>query len=274
MKPCIIVSTKDTAGMNIKRLLIGKYGFVESSESFQGNPVFVKEGVKIYTLSEETIHSEGVDGCVEGDWIIFATRHRAESGRKSFSVHVPGNWGKADAGGADKKLCSAVPSAMKEALNKIDTVYVEDEFDIVMECTHHGPSLEKPCLFIEIGSSEEEWERDDAGRVIAAVVNYIAMNPAKKYKEVVVLGDGHYSQVGTKLMMNTEYAVGHICPKHMLAELDEKLLKQAIEKNGARFEMVVLDWKGLGQEKERIVGMLDKLGIKYERYQRLSKEDL
>jgi len=26
-----------------------------------------------------------------------------------------------------------------------------------------------------------------------------------------------------------------------------------------------LDWKGLGQEKQRIIQMLDKIGLKYER---------
>jgi D-tyrosyl-tRNA(Tyr) deacylase len=74
-------------------------------------------------------------------------------------------------------------------------------------------------------------------------------------------------------MLNSDYAVGHICPKHMLGNLDSKLLKQAVEKNGSRFSMVVLDWKGLGAEKARIVSLLDDLGIKYERYQRLSKEE-
>jgi D-aminoacyl-tRNA deacylase len=273
MKPSIIVSTKDIAGMNIRNVLVELHGFNKTTETFHGNPVYMKEGIKLYTTDSETIHSEGIDESVEGDWIIFATRHQAASARKSFSTHVCGNWGKAEAGGSDKKLCVALPAVMKEALRKIESVYGGDEFDIIQECTHHGPLLSKPCMFIEIGSTEKEWERHDAGDVIARVVNYIVMNPVKKYKSVVVLGGGHYSQVGTKLMLKTDYAVGHICPKHMLTELDEDLLKQAVEKNGNNFDMVVLDWKGLGTEKQRIVSMLDKLDIKHERYQRLFKEE-
>jgi D-aminoacyl-tRNA deacylase len=273
MKPSIIISTKDKAGMNIKETLTGLHGFSETTEKWHGNPVYAKEGIKLYTTELETIHSEGVDKEVEGDWIIFATRHQSAAKRKSFSVHVPGNWGKAEAGGSDKKLCVALPAVMKDALRKIEGVYADDEFDIILECTHHGPLVEKPCMFIEIGSSEEEWERKDAGEVIAGVVNFIAMNPAHKYKSVVVLGGGHYSMVGTKLMLNTDYAVGHVCPKHMLGELSEELLKEAVDKNGERFEMVVLDWKGMGTDKDRVMGMIESLGVKFERYQRISKEE-
>jgi D-aminoacyl-tRNA deacylase len=273
MKPSIIVSTKDKAGINIRDVLVSLHGFVSTTEKWHGHPVYAKEGIKLYTTDEETIFSEGVDTEVEGDWIIFATRHQSAAKRKSFSVHVPGNWGKAEAGGSESKLCTAMPDVMKDSLKKISQVYLGDEFEIILECTHHGPLVSKPCMFIEIGSSEEEWIRQDAGEVIAQVVNYITMNPARKYKSVVVLGGGHYSMAGTKLMLNSELAVGHVCPKHMLESLDAELLKEAVSKNGDRFEMVVLDWKGLGAEKDRVVGMLEKLKIPFERYQRLSKEE-
>lgn len=273
MKPSIIVSSQDPAGMNIRNILVSLHGFAESTEKWHGTPVYSKEGIKLYTTDSETINSEGVDTEVEGDWIIFATRHQSAAKRKSFSVHVPGNWGKAEAGGSDKRLCNALPDVMKDALRKISGTYQGDEFELILECTHHGPFIEKPCMFIEIGSSEEEWSRPDAGEVIANVVNYIVMNPARKYKSVIVIGGGHYSMAGTKLMLSSDYAVGHVCPKHMLIHLDEKLLKEAVAKNGDRFEIAVLDWKGLGAEKERIIVMLDKLGIKYERQQRFGKEE-
>lgn len=273
MKPSIIISKKDIAGINIRDVLIELHGFKETTEMFHGNHVHAKQGIKLYTTDDETIHSEGIDKEVEGDWIIFATRHKAESGKKSFSVHAPGNWGTAEAGGSDRKLCRALPGVMKEALKKIESYYADDEFEIVIECTHHGPLIDKPCMFIEIGSSAAEWERKDAGEIIAKVINHIVMNPVKRYREVLVLGGGHYSQAGTKLMFNTEYAVGHICPKYMLEKIDSELLKQAIEKNGENFKMVVLDWKGLGTEKGRITSMLEELGVKHERYQKLSKEE-
>ncbi len=273
MKPSIIVSTQDPAGMNIRNVLTMLHGFVETTEKWHGHQVYAKSGIKLYTTDSETIHSEEIDTEVEGDWIIFATRHQSAAGRKCFCVHVPGNWSTADAGGEVKKLCFALPAVMKDALKKISQMYAEDEFAVMLECTHHGPMISKPCLFIEIGSSEEEWGRTDAGEVIAQVVNYITQNPVRKYKAVVLLGGGHYSMAGTKLMLKSVYAVGHVCPKHKLVELDEVLLQEAIAKNGDKFEMVVLDWKGLGTEKERIVSMLEKLKIPFERYQRIEKEE-
>ena len=40
------------------------------------------------------------------------------------------------------------------------------KYKLTLECTHHGPLIEKPCVFIEIGSTETEWEaaaRTDLG---------------------------------------------------------------------------------------------------------------
>lgn len=273
MKPSVIVSKQDPAGMNIRDVLVELHGFNETTETFNRNPVYAKQGIKLYTIEERTIDANGIDQQVEGDWIIFATRHQAASGKKCFCVHVPGNWAKAEAGGEDRRLCRAVPAAMKEALRKIDGIYGGDEFDISQECTHHGPAIDKPCLFIEIGSTEAEWTRHDAGEFIANVVNYLCMNKPSKYKEVMVIGGGHYSQAGTKLMSRTEYAAGHICPKHALEHLDEDMLKQAIEKNGDNFDMIVLDWKGLGTEKARVMEIIESLGLKHQRYQKMSKED-
>ncbi|MBW2967032.1 hypothetical protein KY362_00955 [Candidatus Woesearchaeota archaeon] len=273
MKPCIIVSKQDPAGISIRDLLVALHGFTDAGETFQGNPLFSKQGISLYTINERTIDADAIDEEVDGDFIIFATRHQAESGKKCFCVHVPGNWDAAEAGGTPKTLCTALPQLMKDALKKIKYVYPGDEFDIAQECTHHGPDIKKPCMFIEIGSSEDEWVRRDAGEVIANVVNHIITNPTRRCKSVIVLGGGHYNQVATKLMFNTDFAVGHVCPKYALPKLTKPLLKQAIDKNGDSFEMVVLDWKGLGPEKERLMGILESLGVKHERYQRLAKED-
>jgi D-aminoacyl-tRNA deacylase len=43
-------------------------------------------------------------------------------------------------------------------------------FDITLEATHHGPWVETPCLFAEIGSSEAEWQRTDAAALWAAIL--------------------------------------------------------------------------------------------------------
>ena len=268
MKYAILVSTKDIAGMNIKERLRDK-GFVDSDEEKFGHAVLVREGVRLYTTDKDTIYCERIDSEIEGDRIIFATRHSSCSCKKTLSVHVPGNWGKAEAGGKDKILCTAMPSEMRKAylsmMEKVETRKLDD-FEVSLESTHHGPVLSKPCMFIEIGSEESSWKDEKAGGLIADVIVELldasGDESGKSCESVVVLGGGHYNQTTNKLLLKTDYSVGHICPKHQLEDLDEEILKQALSKNGGKDAFVVLDWKGLSMEKERIVEMLDALGIR------------
>ena len=78
-----------------------------------------------------------------------------------------------------------------------------------------------------------------------------------------MIGGGHYNHYANKAMLQTNLAVGHICAKYNLENLDEDFLKQAMEKCQAK--LVLLDWKGLGKEKARILEILQKNSIEYKR---------
>ncbi len=279
----IITSTKDPAGMNIKNCLLEK-GFAETSEEQFGHKVYEKDRTKLYTTDQESIYADNIDKEMEGEKIIFATRHRSTSGKKTLSVHVSGNWGKAEAGGKDKQLCVAMPGEMKKALNLMKKKVQEEtegkrrleEYDVSMECTHHGPYIEKPCMWIEIGSEKESWQNKEAGKLIAEVIIEILDKEKEKdvqeSESVIVLGGGHYNQTANKIMTRTRYSVGHICPKYHLNELDEELIIQAMKKNPG-FSRFILDWKGMGTEKRNVVDLLEKTGIKYERYKNFMKKE-
>ena len=60
-----------------------------------------------------------------------------------------------------------------------------------------------------------------------------------------------------------------MCPKHMLKFLDERMLTEAIAKTVPRAETIILDWKGMGEEKRRIIDMIEKKGLNYERTERI-----
>jgi len=227
----------------------------------------IPSNAEIFRAEKESIYNEDIDKKIEADYFIFATRHQSSSGVKSLCVHAPGNFSDNKLGGRENELNVSMPSFMKVALNELNKKKLKD-FEIEIEATHHGPFLEKPCMFIEIGSSEREWKNPESGKLIAETILKIIENK-KNFKSCVVLGGGHYNQVAKKLMLNSEYAVGHICPKHSLENLNEKTLEQMIKRNDDKIELVVLDWKGLGKEKERVVKLLDKLKIKYERYDKI-----
>ena len=93
--------------------------------------------------------------------------------------------------------------------------------------------------------------------------NELKNNEDNSYEPVFVVGGSHYNHVANKAMLQSNLAVGHICAKYNLKNLDMSLIKQAMEKCSAR--LVLLDWKGLGKEKERVVSLLEENRILYKR---------
>ena len=51
----------------------------------------------------------------------------------------------------------------------------------------------------------------------------------------------------------------------MLDKLDKELLEQAIQKSKEKVDFIVLDWKGLGKEKQNIKELLKDLNLEYRR---------
>ena len=279
MQTAIITSKKDTAGMNIKDSLLDLSNFKETKEKFDSNPVFELEEnnkIKLYATESVQIHAEDIDKKIQADLFIFASRHSAASGLKTLSCHPIGNFGKAELGGKENKLCIAPSNLLKEALIELNKYGNKIQHEVTMEATHHGPYIEKPVMFIELGSNEENWKNKEAANIIARTIIKILENNNKtsneKYESVFVIGGGHYNHVANKVMLQTNYAVGHICAKYNLEILNEDLIKEAMEKTLPKAKFVLLDWKGMGKEKQRILSILEKNDIKYERSDKFFKE--
>lgn len=240
MKIVILASNKDKASLNIGRFLDD-----------------------VYYFNEEPINLDNIDDEINADFFIFISKHQSKDGIPSLTVHTPGNFGKAETGGFDSELCIAPACYLKEAfleLNKIDL-----PFEKTLECTHHGPFLNKPCIFIEIGSTLKEWENEDAGKAIANVVKKLLMIKPSEHKIGFGIGGTHYCSVFNKIILKTDIAVGHICPKYHLKNLNKEMILKAISRTKEKVDFVILDWKGLGTHKARIVSILNELGLNYKR---------
>ena len=63
-------------------------------------------------------------------------------------------------------------------------------------------------------------------------------------------------------MLNLDFAVGHICPKYALPFLNEKLIKQMIEKtiSSTKVEIALFDKKGMNRKQE-IREIVQKFGL-------------
>ncbi len=266
MKIAIICSTEDKASMTIRKCLLELYDFGQTSDTFEGKQILQLSGnkdVRLYTTDTPPVDCENLGTEIEADLFIFATKHKAKSGIPSLSVHTQGNWGEAGLGGKDRQLAVSPANYLKEGLKKLaelSPALQAQGFDIIQECTHHGPFLSKPSMFIEIGSSEPQWENQEAGKIIAETIHHLATKEPPHYKVAVGIGGPHHTPNFKKIILGGEIAVGHVCPKYQLENLDKEMVLQAVERSWPKAELIILDWKGI-DSKERITKILAEIGI-------------
>ena len=253
MNFAVVSSGQDIAGMNIAS--------------------FVKCLPK-YITDKDIVHAESVDKDqnIKEDFIVFASRHKGAQ-EKILSLHALGNWKKAEFGGREGKVCKTSAKVLKiffQELNK----NIPEGWQATLECTHHGPYIEKPCLFIEIGSSEKDWKDKVAAKAVATTIENAVklIRDNLGYKPAIAIGGPHYCPNFNKIQLNSEYAISHIIPEYALP-LTEEMLKEAVSKTIELVEIVLLDWKGLGKSDERkqVINLLNKLNLKYKRTNEVEK---
>lgn len=234
----IIISKNDTASLNISRNLLGLANWTKEGE-FLENPVFRKDEFLMATIDDEHLHHNNVDkefhesAGIEPEIVIFASRHRSESGLRSLTVHTPGNFSTAELGGKSEELVQSCPLHITSALRNLSLSGKELDHKISFEATHHGPYLETPAFYIEIGSDESCWVEEAAGKAIAEAI--LAIKPEDEPIAVGV-GGGHYAPRMTDVALESKLSFGHIVPSYALENIKERMLRKAIEKTpGAEY---------------------------------------
>jgi len=275
MNIALIASTKDPASVNIKEALLQDFEFVKIEHKFEGNDVYGylidRKDIKLYTIDTELIFTNDLDKKIDADVFIFLSKHKAEEGRASLTCHPIGNFGNNEKGGKEKTLCTSASSFLKEILIELSKNVEGTEYEATLESTHHGPFMEKPLLFFELGSAEKHWNDKIGAKIYVKTLMNVLQTENKDYETVFVIGGSHYSHVGNKVLLKTNYSVGHICPKFNFENLDDDLLEQAMEKVIPKPKFVLLDWKGLGKGKQSILELLEKNNIGYKRSDKFFK---
>jgi len=160
------------------------------------------------------------------DAIVYASRHASKSRRKTLSVHPVGNYRTADFGGHEGTLVPAAPHLMAQALRCMAEDAHDLPYTVCYEVTHHGPLLETPTLFIEVGSTINEWKDKKACRKVAAAI--ARMDIHAEYKVAVGIGGGHYAPRFTDITLKEGVAFGHIIPHYQLGDMDRAMISQVI----------------------------------------------
>lgn len=270
----VVASKKDPAGMNIANRL----------SQFRENPILSgmknQPGFDSYLVEEDMLHEKNLDLEKIGkyDFIVFASRHSSESKEKTLSVHSPGNWRSAEHGGETGKVCpsSAVfQKQMFENLNKVAKEHeLDKEYKVTMEVTHHGPLINRPCLFIEIGSSDFEWNDRRAGFVIAKTIDETIKNyKENQYNEIAIaIGGPHYCPSFNKIQANSNVAISHVIPKYKLP-ISGEMIQEAIDKTEEEIDFILIDWKGLGNSnmREQAMSVLKKFYLQTRKTGEISK---
>lgn len=269
----LVASKRDPASMNITKQILENYPFKEC-RNFKDMPVYalekVEKNVRLVVLNEELVYAQNItDFSPAIELIIFLSRHSSEKGIPTLSVHTPGNFGRADLGGAPRKLSVAPANAMKTALKTMVQLARDNglTYKVSYECTHHGPSIDKPAMFVELGSTPKDWTDTEAAKVIANAAMETAANFGKSEAQAAIgIGGPHYNDKFTRIALESNIAFGHVIPKYAIPEVDEEILRQCVQKTLEKVELALLDWKGIrGKDKHSLSGALEKLGLKIQK---------
>jgi D-aminoacyl-tRNA deacylase len=269
MRFAICYSKKNIAGINI----------IEQYKKIGYAPE-----IPIIELKKETIFSNDISvkkfpELRNIDFLIFASTHRSEKGEPSLCLHAPGNWRTADLGGEPGKICKTSAYVLKYLFQELNKNYglnksnLKNEYNITLEVTHHGPLIEIPCCFIELGSKQEQWEDIEAAKIIAKTILTLQDFNKDKFNWIPAVGIGgpHYAPNFNKIQEKSDYAISHIIPSY-IEQITENMIIEAEEKTIEQVKELIIDWKSFNSsERNNIITIIKKLGLKYKKTSEIEK---
>lgn len=267
----LVASNKDIASLNIKKQILNHYAFTVTFEEFQENPIYQtsvnSKTIRFVTLNDESVRAQNLPEHFSNlELIIFVSRHSSLSGKPTLSVHTPGNLDEAGLGGIARTVSVSPANAMRDALKEMMRLKkkMQLDYEVCYEGTHHGPSLNVPAMFTELGSSPAQWNDMEAAEVVAHAAMKAAQNfGVSSATAVLGIGGPHYNSKFTKLALEEQLAFGHMIPKYAMLTLTIDVLRQCVERTMEKTEQAVLDWKGIrGEHKQPLIKMLDEAGMK------------
>jgi len=235
----IVVSRADEASEHIGDHLLDAGDFERV-----GDGAYRADGFALREVEDLHIHADDAAEAFDEtpDLVVFVSRHSGETG-PLLSAHYTGNFGAAEFGGADRALAPACPTAHHAVLESLRE-YAPDEYEVAMECTHHGPtSVGAPSMFVELGSAEAEWRDPDGARAVArAVLDLRGVDPHGD-RALVAFGGGHYAPRPTRILAETDWPVGHVAADWSLDELGDphehrEVVDAMFEASGAEHAVV------------------------------------
>src|SRR5271170_4546039 len=252
----LVASSINQASMTIASALMRRHGFASTGITFGSRPLYQSGSIILATIDSEIIEPPDLDAVFRPQAYIFLSTHRAESGIPSLTVHTTGNFTDKEVLGARPREVGAIdPDLQKNYLIALNERRSQLEgYEITIEATHHGPtSLRRPVLFVELGTTEKQWGDAHAGEVIADALMASLASGRKWDKVALAFGGTHYSEKFNDVLLNGEYALSAIVTRRYLEFIDSEMFGQLIQRTSRFPRYVLVDWKGAGSHREKVI---------------------
>ncbi|KAB2002048.1 hypothetical protein ERO13_D11G037500v2 [Gossypium hirsutum] len=249
MVTLVVATSADPASIGPASSLLAMPGW-HPGPSLQDAASYTNKEVRLIKLDKRLVVENHLDKRWEEatgetvDDVVFLSKHVASSNRPALTIHPIGTphlrEGEALIAGG-KPGWAAPPNPrigpwfrlLKNIANSHNLV---PEFEVTLEATHHGPEINSPTMFVEIGSTEEYWKRQDAAQAIAllvweglglgeriAVGNWSRDNDRNKI--LLGIGGGHYVPRHMDIVRKDGVWIGHMLPGYSLLMEDPREAK-------------------------------------------------
>ena len=250
----LVAYQDDPAGNNMATFI--SQNMKKEGEIYRGNDF------DLLIIPTPAISADWLEEKYSYDGFVFLSKHAAESGVLALTCHSTGNFSDAKFGGNKRQVAIPHPDLQKSYLQKLSEHKNDfSDFQITIEATHHGPTaLNKPTIFIEIGTTEKQWTDTTLCNSVAKLVVEVLTEKPKSAPVAICFGGTHYPEKFTKELLQGKHALGTVIPKHGLDFLDQELFSHILERNNMA-KSALLDWGGLGQNKQKVLDLLSKTDL-------------
>lgn len=272
MSRLIVCYEQDLPSLNMKKQLMGRLQWDDMGTD--GTNSYMSSGNDVLmTINRMHVHAENVDRTAEGfgikvDEMVVLSRHSSASGKPTLTVHPIGNYRANDMGGKAETLVRPTPHLMTSVLRNIPRFNKDSSYSISFEVTHHGPYVDVPTMYLEIGSDESHWGDEVAAGVL---IDSLLSAEVSDYPVVIGIGGGHYAPRFTDLALSTKVDIGHMVPNYQINDASDEEVSRMISTAAevTDTDLVYVHRNSMkGPEERRVNGIIDSLGL-----ERVSSKD-
>ncbi|MCS7112443.1 MAG: hypothetical protein NZ955_00565 [Candidatus Bathyarchaeota archaeon] len=258
----VVASRLDPVGLAASEILRVGYGLEECS-GYRYVGKISSFDLELRLIDVDSIYADMLE-TMPHDLIVFISRHEARTPRPMLLVHPTGNLsGEALFGGRPRCLSIAAAEAMASALRTLKYEASKKRLNYIVsyEATHHGPTIAKPLLFIEVGSTPKEWgDRSALESIVKAVISIA--RPRSREPVAIGIGGSHYNFKFTSLCLDERYIFGHMIPGHIAWSVDRELFFKCVDMTSNKVGYAIFDWDNLkSSDRSRLIGYARDAGL-------------